>query len=56
MKVCQVCGKEFDVLWPELWRYKRGLGTNTSYFCSWGCLRKHDKEREQASLKEGDKE
>ena len=47
MKVCQVCGKEFDVLWPELWRYKRGLGTNTSYFCSWGCLRKYDKEREQ---------
>lgn len=47
MKTCTMCGKRFEVLWPEIWAYKRGLGTNTSYFCSWGCLRKYDKEREQ---------
>ena len=47
MKKCTMCGKRFEVLWPEIWAYKRGLGTNTSYFCSWECLRKYDKGREQ---------
>jgi hypothetical protein len=35
---CPVCGKGFDVLWPHLWRYKRGK----SYLCSWKCLRLAD--------------
>ena len=35
---CATCGKEFDALWPDLYRYKRG-GT---FLCSWGCLRKYD--------------
>ena len=50
IKTCAECGKEFDVLWPELWRYKRGYGTQlNTYLCSWGCLRKYDEKR-------GDKE
>ena len=32
---CPVCRKEFDVLWPHMWRYKRGAKT----YCSWSCLR-----------------
>lgn len=40
---CQVCGKGFDVLWPHLWRYKRGK----SYLCSWKCLRLADSKRKE---------
>lgn len=35
---CPVCRKEFEVLWPHLWRYKRG----NKLLCSWSCLRKYD--------------
>lgn len=40
------------MLWPELWRYKRNGGTANywKYFCSWGCLRKYDKGREQNTM------
>ena len=38
---CATCGKEFDALWPDLYRYKRG-GT---FLCSWSCLRKYDGEK-----------
>ena len=37
---CEICEKEFDVLHPDLWRYKRG----TTYFCSWRCMRINDEE------------
>ena len=35
---CPVCGKEYDVLWPNLWRYKR----DKTYYCTWKCLRTLD--------------
>lgn len=35
---CPVCGKAFEVLWPNLWRYKR----ENVYLCSWGCMRALD--------------
>lgn len=37
-RTCAQCGKQIDVLWPHLWRYKRG----NKYLCSWSCLRKFD--------------
>ena len=40
---CPVCGKCFDVLWPHLWRYKRGK----SFLCSWKCLRLIDSKRKK---------
>ena len=46
-KVCPVCGKQFAVLYPHLWRYKRPKRSGEHYFCSWGCLRAWDKEGEQ---------
>lgn len=46
MKTCAECGKEFDVLYPDLWRYKRGKWTNFTYYCSWKCLRKKEIEKE----------
>ena len=36
---CAECGKEFDVLYPDLWRYRRW----NRYMCSWKCLRAFDR-------------
>ena len=36
---CTVCKKQFDVLYPDLWRYKRW----NRFMCSWKCLRAFDK-------------
>ena len=41
---CPVCGKAFDVLWPQLWRYKRGQ----LYLCSWKHLRLFDEKGSEA--------
>ena len=48
-KKCPVCGKQFVILYPHLWAYKRGAGKNgsTRYFCSWKCLRELDNEKER---------
>lgn len=35
---CPVCGKAFEVMHPDLWRYKR----NSRHICSWSCLRRYD--------------
>ena len=48
MKKCKVCGKQFDVLYPELWRYKIHSGLYVSaWFCSWKCLRAKEKGKEE---------
>ena len=39
---CIQCGKDFDILYPDLWRYRRG-----DFLCSYGCMRKHDKREEE---------
>lgn len=45
---CGICGKEFDMLWPGLWVYRR----ERNVFCSWGCMRKFDgKEAEKMERK-----
>ena len=36
---CPVCGKVFDVLYPQLWRYRR----DGRYICSFSCMRLIDK-------------
>lgn len=49
MKRCSFCGKEFAVLYPELWRYKKGPDINhtSAWFCSWKCLRADEKGEEK---------
>lgn len=47
-KKCAECGKEFVVLYQDLWRYKRG----EKWLCSWKCLRAYDKSKEGSSLRE----
>lgn len=39
---CPVCRKKFDVLYTNLWRYKR----DKRFLCSWGCLRKYDRKED----------
>ena len=41
-KHCPVCGKQFTVLWPGEWTYKRGKVGHIIYLCSWKCLRAWD--------------
>jgi hypothetical protein len=38
IKNCPVCGKAFEVLYPDLWRYKRDM----TLLCTWGCMRALD--------------
>ena len=40
-KKCAVCGKDFVVLYQDLWRYKRGM----KWMCSWKCLRAYDNKK-----------
>lgn len=40
---CPVCGKLFDVLWPNMWAYKR----NSLFICSWKCIRADEKKKEK---------
>ena len=39
---CSWCGKEFTVLYPDLWVYKVGK----KWFCTWKCLRADEKKGE----------
>jgi hypothetical protein len=41
---CPVCGKKFFS--TGLWVYKTGYRFREKYFCSWGCLRKDEKEHQ----------
>lgn len=43
MKTCAICGKEIDILYPDLWRYKRGDPVHVkAWLFSWKCLRIYD--------------
>ena len=39
-RVCPVCGKHFDVLYKELWAYKKAREKGGyDFYCTWKCLR-----------------
>lgn len=38
ISVCPICGITFDVLYPDLWRYKR----NHRFYCTYSCLKLSD--------------
>ena len=46
---CSQCGKDFPMLYPNMWRYKTG----NKLFCSWHCLRADERkeDNEMARLK-----
>ena len=37
--ICRCCGKEFTVLYPDLWAYRVGK----KWYCTWKCLRADEK-------------
>ena len=39
---CPICGKVYLRSGMD-WAYRRPTNKGTTYFCSWGCMRKHDK-------------
>ena len=41
-KICPQCGKNFTVLYPSEWAYRRGKVGHVIYLCSWKCLRAWD--------------
>lgn len=49
-RVCAICGKVFYPPDPGEWVYKleyeRKHKHKVIYFCSWGCLRKHERGHE----------
>ena len=52
LKKCRNCGKEFSVLYPHLYRYKVRYGGegHYHYFCSWGCLRANEQNKEKSDM------
>jgi len=49
LKRCPICNKEFFVQWQTLWTYKRGK-PNPKYFCTYSCVRKYDKSKEEKHM------
>ena len=47
---CPVCGKTFWIM-DANWSYKQVIKAlkGTVWFCSWGCMRKYEKEKPQLS-------
>ena len=51
-RTCKTCGKIFICHDPYNWVYKKSMQKKKNnsalvYFCSWGCMRKWEKEREE---------
>lgn len=45
-KTCPICKKPYYILDTRVWVYKRkNASGHQKYFCSWGCMRKWEKER-----------
>lgn len=42
---CAICGREFDVLYPDIYRYRRGK----RWFCRYTCMRAYDTKNERGS-------
>jgi len=45
-RVCAVCKKQFDVLFPDLWRYRKMSSKGWRYYCSWGHMRKEERDKQ----------
>lgn len=50
-KTCPVCGKNY--IFRDFWAYKITYGKRwTISYCSWSCMRKAEKDREQQKKRE----
>ena len=49
VRKCPVCGKEY-IINADVWAYRKTRkNAGDMYFCSWGCLRKHERENKPKS-------
>lgn len=49
---CGACGKEFPVLYPTLWRYKRIIENKHIFYCTYSCYRAGEEiERNKRDMK-----
>lgn len=46
MNKCPICGKEFRMYYGAEWAYKIKKKTGPICVCSWGCMRKWEKNNE----------
>ena len=48
-RVCPVCGKHFDVLYKDLWAYKKARAKGGyDFYCTWKCLREDEMKKKPA--------
>ena len=47
---CPVCGRQFIVLYPALWSFRRPIGCHMKKLCSWGCCVKVDNRKKSRRL------
>ena len=45
VRYCEVCGKDFVVQEPKMYRWKKTDGGKLRYFCSYTCQNKYLRER-----------
>ena len=43
---CDSCGKDFYCWNQSDWAYRRNSKNGSHFFCSWSCMRRHDREAE----------
>jgi len=43
--LCPICKKEFPILYPSQYVYKRGTKDRVIYLCSYSCMREYDKRK-----------
>lgn len=44
-KTCPICGRNY--IFRDFWAYKTTYGTRIESFCSWSCMRKAEKAKEE---------
>ena len=52
LKRCGCCGKEFSVLYPDLWRFKRRGPGWFRFYCSWKCYRATEEKKGSVNMEQ----
>lgn len=47
---CAQCGKEFFVMYPDLYAYKIKSSQGYQFYCSWKCIQQMRKEKEEENM------
>ena len=47
LRKCKVCGKKFYASDEYVYKIRKSKMGSYYWFCSWGCMRKHEREKEE---------